>query len=115
MQMFRTAADGRTWRGEFSGRRKTGEPYWALASVAPSSGNGLHPSHYVAVLEDITERKRTERQKTLLMAELNHRVTHTLATVRSIASQTRSDAHPPDLQSLLPISYAPFCLHTKTT
>src|SRR3546814_10089886 len=25
MQMFRTAADGRTWRGEFSGRRKTGE------------------------------------------------------------------------------------------
>lgn len=88
MLALRTAAAGRTWHGEFAGRKKSGEPFWALASVAPSSGGRVRPTHFVAVLEDITERKRTDRQKTLLMAELNHRVKNTLATVRSIASQT---------------------------
>lgn len=95
MRTLRASIEGRTWRGEFAGRRKTGESYWALASVAPSSTGTIRPAHYIAVLEDITERKRTERQKSLLMAELNHRVKNTLATVRSIASQTFGDEDSP--------------------
>lgn len=96
MQALRTASHGGTWRGEFSGRRKSGEAYWALASVAPSSNGAIRPSHYVAVLEDITDRMRSERQKSLLMAELNHRVKNTLATVRSIASQTAGEGGSPE-------------------
>jgi len=95
MRTLRLTVDGRTWRGEFAGRRNTGETYWALASVAPSSDGATRPAHYIAVLEDITARKRTERQKTLLMAELNHRVKNTLATVRSIASQTLGEQGSP--------------------
>ncbi len=42
----------------------------------------------IAVFVDITERKRAERQKNLLIDELNHRAKNTLAIVQSIASQT---------------------------
>lgn len=42
----------------------------------------------VAVFVDITERRRSERQKNLLIDELNHRAKNTLAIVQSIASQT---------------------------
>ncbi|HEY2134306.1 MAG TPA: PAS domain S-box protein [Xanthobacteraceae bacterium] len=40
------------------------------------------------VARDITERKQAEKFQRLLMAELNHRVKNTLATIRAIASQS---------------------------
>jgi PAS domain S-box-containing protein len=44
------------------------------------------------IQRDITDRKRAEEQRTLLINELNHRVKNTLATVQSIASQTLRNA-----------------------
>ncbi|TFL16838.1 chemotaxis protein CheB [Jannaschia formosa] len=50
----------------------------------------------VAILfQDITERKRHERERELMMGELNHRVKNMLAVVQSIANQTlRSTPEP---------------------
>ncbi|WP_246094182.1 MULTISPECIES: sensor histidine kinase [Mesorhizobium] len=42
---------------------------------------------------DISERKRGEEQRKLLVNELNHRVKNTLAVVQSIASQTLRNAN----------------------
>jgi two-component sensor histidine kinase len=42
----------------------------------------------IGVNVDITERKRADHQRELLLAELNHRVKNTLAVVQSIAYQT---------------------------
>jgi two-component sensor histidine kinase len=42
----------------------------------------------VNMLVDITERKRAEDRQKALVAELNHRVKNTLATVQSLAAQT---------------------------
>jgi PAS domain S-box-containing protein len=42
------------------------------------------------IARDISERKRDERQRELLVAELSHRVKNTLATVMSIAQQSFS-------------------------
>jgi PAS domain S-box-containing protein len=52
----------------------------------------------LASVVDISERKRSEAQRELLMAELNHRVKNTLAVVQGIAHQTfrgtqATDAH----------------------
>ncbi|WP_262296400.1 PAS domain-containing sensor histidine kinase [Microvirga sesbaniae] len=44
------------------------------------------------IQRDISERRRAEEQRTLLIHELNHRVKNTLATVQSIASQTLRNA-----------------------
>ena len=46
----------------------------------------------VQISLDITERKRGEEQRKLLVNELNHRVKNTLAVVQSIASQTLRNA-----------------------
>jgi PAS domain S-box-containing protein len=40
------------------------------------------------VFRDITDRKRAEQQRDLLIRELHHRVNNTLATVQAIAAQT---------------------------
>jgi two-component system CheB/CheR fusion protein len=44
------------------------------------------------VARDITERAQAERQRAMLMDELDHRVKNTLATVNSIAAQTAKNA-----------------------
>jgi PAS domain S-box-containing protein len=57
-------------------------------SVTPLRDEGGRVRGCVAVFVDITERKRAERQKMLLIDELNHRAKNTLAIVQSIAAQT---------------------------
>jgi PAS domain S-box-containing protein len=51
------------------------------------------PERQIGVFDDITEQKRWEEHQRLLIAELNHRVKNTLATVQSIASQTFKGEH----------------------
>ena len=56
--LWATLADGLPWKGEFFNRRKDGSEYVEFAVVAPIRQPGGRISHYVAVKEDITERKR---------------------------------------------------------
>jgi PAS domain S-box-containing protein len=51
---------------------------------------------WIASIADITERKRAESQRDLLVAELSHRVKNTLATVISIANQSFSKSRSAD-------------------
>ncbi|MBU4530909.1 MAG: PAS domain-containing protein [Desulfomicrobium sp.] len=43
-------------------------------------------------IEDITERKRFEEHREILVGELNHRIKNVMATVQAVASQTLSNA-----------------------
>jgi two-component system NtrC family sensor kinase len=61
-QMWRTITAGRPWRGEFHNRKKNGELYWELASVSPVCDADLTVTHYLAVKEDVTERRRLEEE-----------------------------------------------------
>ncbi|CAG0984821.1 hypothetical protein RHDC4_02115, partial [Rhodocyclaceae bacterium] len=56
--LWQTLAQGMSWRGEFHNRRKDGSEYVEFAVVAPIRQADGSVSHYVAVKEDITERKR---------------------------------------------------------
>jgi two-component sensor histidine kinase len=51
-----------------------------------------HPSRIVGAVYDITDRKRSEEQRQLLMQELTHRVKNTLAMVQAISTQTLRSA-----------------------
>ena len=46
---------------------------------------------FTGTVRDITERKRAEEHRDLLVAELSHRVKNALATVQSVAEQTLDD------------------------
>ena len=56
-ELWSTLLSGRGWRGEFRNKRKNGELYWESASISPVMGAGGEIRHFVAVKEDITERK----------------------------------------------------------
>jgi len=60
--LWQTIKAGQVWRGEFHNRRKNGELFWELASIAPIRDPGGRITHFVAVKEDITERKATEER-----------------------------------------------------
>ena len=53
---------GEIWKGEFRNRRKNGMPYWESAVIAPIRDNQGNTTHYLAVKEDITERKAFEQK-----------------------------------------------------
>ncbi len=57
-QLWATIAAGGDWRGELCNRRKGGELYWELASISGVMNDKGEIEHYIAVKEDITERKR---------------------------------------------------------
>jgi nitrogen fixation negative regulator NifL len=59
-RLWETIGGGGEWRGEFHNRRKNGELYWEWASISPIYGADGQIAHFLAVKEDITERKRTE-------------------------------------------------------
>jgi PAS domain S-box-containing protein len=61
-----------------------------LLSAGPLSDKNGRPIGCILTLTEITDRKRTETQQTMLVAELNHRVKNILAIVQSVAWQTLS-------------------------
>jgi PAS domain S-box-containing protein len=60
--MWQALREGRTWRGEFCNRRKDGSEYVEFAIVSPIRQADGRITHYVALKEDITERKRVARE-----------------------------------------------------
>ena len=58
--LWDTLTHGRMWEGEFHNRRKDGSEYTEFAIISPIRQSDGHISHYTAVKEDITERKRIE-------------------------------------------------------
>ncbi|MDY0270457.1 EAL domain-containing protein [Trichloromonas sp.] len=55
-------ASGEEWHGEVRSRRKNGNRYWERASVSPVIGPDGAITHFVAVKEDISDRKDYEAQ-----------------------------------------------------
>ena len=60
--LWRTIAAGGEWRGELLNRRKDGELFWELASMSPIVDADGTVTSYLAIKEDITERKALEQQ-----------------------------------------------------
>ena len=65
-KLWKTITAGREWRGEFHNRKKNGELFWETASISPVKNKDNVITNYVAVKEDITDRKNAERELTLM-------------------------------------------------
>lgn len=51
---------GKEWHGMFHNKKKTGELYWESSSVAPIFDDRGSLINYIAVKEDVTEKRKTE-------------------------------------------------------
>lgn len=58
--LWSTLKSGKEWRGEFFNRRKSGTPYWEHILIAPVPNENGVAHHFVAITEDITEKKNDE-------------------------------------------------------
>jgi PAS domain S-box-containing protein len=77
---------------EFAYTLPSGVQRHLLSSARPIRDPGGSIIGAVQISLDISERKRGEEQRQLLVNELNHRVKNTLAVVQSIANQTIRNA-----------------------
>ncbi|MDT8879210.1 diguanylate cyclase [Halomonas saccharevitans] len=64
--LWHTLRAGRVWQGELLNRRKNGELYWEAEVITPVRNDEGDVVNFVAVKEDITERKRQENELKLM-------------------------------------------------
>lgn len=90
-KLWETLVAGHEWRGEFYNKRKDGSFYWEFASISPIRDSNGNTTHYMAVKEDITDRKDAEAkikqsliEKETLLKEIHHRVKNNMQVISSL-------------------------------
>ena len=58
--LWMTISSGSVWRGEIQSRKKNKELFWEFATISPVRDAAGAVTHFVALKEDITERKKVE-------------------------------------------------------
>ena len=69
-QLWSTITSGSEWHGEFHNKKKNGELYWESAVISPIRDARGTVTHFLAVKEDITQRKKAEAEREKLINEL---------------------------------------------
>ncbi len=83
-------ADRQNFQTEFRVRRPSGEWRWCIGAAAASVDDVNRVIRLSGVTVDITDRKRAEERRTLLVREVDHRARNALAVVQSIIRLTRA-------------------------
>lgn len=60
--IWETLSTGKTWRGELHNRKKNGQLFWEISSIAPVKKKNGQITHYVSMKEDITALKHAEKR-----------------------------------------------------
>ena len=89
--MWATLSTGRIWHGELENRKKSGEFFTEQVVIAPVVDAEGHVTHYVALKQDITERRKLDQalqtslqEKVALLNEVHHRVKNNLQVITSL-------------------------------
>ncbi len=56
--LWKTILSGKTWTGEFHNKKKNDELFWEAASINPIYNQENEITHFVAIKEDITQKKK---------------------------------------------------------
>jgi PAS domain S-box-containing protein len=87
---------------EFRVVRSGGEAVWLEARSLITYNSAGRAERLTGIYIDVTERRKAEDHKSLLIAELDHRVKNTLATVNAVVSHTRQGSRSvPDFTAAL--------------
>ena len=92
--MWQALRQGEAWKGEFTNRRADGSEYIEFAIITPLRQADGRITHYVAIKEDITEKKRLGQELDRHRQHLEHLVqerTEELEQAREIA-ETANEA-----------------------
>ena len=92
-EMWDSITSGKDWHGEFHNRKKNGEFYWEFASISPVRNKDGEITNYIAVKEDVTERKNLDQMKQDFVNTVAHEVRAPLAIVKEGVSQLLEGLH----------------------
>ena len=56
--LWKTIMSGKVWQGEIRNRKKNGELFWAAISIAPITNDTGNVTHFVYIIDDISETKK---------------------------------------------------------
>lgn len=98
--LWDTILSGNDWHGEFHDKKKNGEDYWESAVISPVFDENGEISSFVAVKEDITEKKKiiqdlivakekaqeSDRLKSAFLATMSHELRTPLNAVIGFSS-----------------------------
>jgi len=85
--LWQTLARGQTWSGEFINRRKNGEDYVEFAIITPVRQADGRATHYIAIKEDVTERKRIRAELDPYSDHLEELVTQRAGQIEELNRQ----------------------------
>ncbi len=104
-ELWETISSGNVWSGEFHNKRKNGDFFWESAIISPIKDKEGKVTHFVAIKEDITEKKemineliktkekaeKADRLKSTFLAQMSHEIRTPINTLVSMSSILRYD------------------------
>jgi two-component system cell cycle sensor histidine kinase/response regulator CckA len=83
--LWQTITSGRVWHGEIINRRKDGSLYTEEQTITPVAARDGKITHYIAIKQDVTERKRSEERLREQAEMLDH--AHDAIVIRNFDDQ----------------------------
>jgi PAS domain S-box-containing protein len=65
-ELWETIKNGKTWTGDILNKNKEGNPYWVSAKIMPEFDKNNQIIGYVAIRQDITDKKEIEKQNEII-------------------------------------------------
>ncbi len=87
---WKTILSGQTWRGEFTNRRKDGTLYYDEHTVTPVRAAEGKITHFIGIMNDVTERKRAEEELRNTHEQLQQMLAHSPAVLYQLRVEGRN-------------------------